>query len=71
VSAVADAIMAIREALKLAEDVRQLGKSLKGISQEIRDHEHRITRLEAKWEAAIEIVGLCATDSARHIEFRG
>lgn len=57
-SAVKDAIMAIREALKLTDDVRRVGDSLKEISHELREHDRRITRLEAKWETAIEIAGI-------------
>jgi len=51
----ADAISAVKEALKLADDVRRIGETLKDASGELRDHDRRITRLEAKWEAAIEL----------------
>lgn len=57
-SAVKDAITAIREALKLAEDVRRVGESLSAVAHELRDHDRRITRLEAKWETAVELAGL-------------
>lgn len=67
-SAVVDAITAIREALKLADDVRRVGESLKEISHELREHDRRITRLEAKWETAIEIANLRASSTARQIE---
>lgn len=50
-----EAINAIKEALKLADDVKRSGETLKEISRELRDHEHRITRVEAKWEAAVEL----------------
>jgi hypothetical protein len=59
-SAVNSAIAAIRDALKLADDVKRVGEQLTGIAQELRDHEHRITRLEAKWETAIELAGIRA-----------
>ena len=59
-SAVRDAISAIREALKLTDDVKRVGESLKLISQELRDHDRRITRLEAKWETALELAGIRA-----------
>ena len=50
-----DAIGAIKEALKLADDVKRIGEMLVEISKELRTHDHRITRLEAKWETAVEI----------------
>ena len=62
-----EAISAIKEALKLADDVKRTGETLKDIALELREHERRITRIEAKWEAAVELStgrGL----SARRIE---
>lgn len=38
--------------MKLADDVRRAGDTLKELAHEIRDHDRRITRLEAKWETA-------------------
>jgi hypothetical protein len=55
VSALKDAIGAVKEALRLADEVKRLAESLKGLSVEVRDHERRVTRLEAKWETAIEM----------------
>ncbi len=54
-SVFADAISAIKEALKLADDVKRTGETLKEVSRELRDHDRRITRMEAKWEAAVEL----------------
>ena len=54
-SAFGEAIGAIKEALKLADDVKRTGETLKEFSRELRDHERRITRIEAKWEAAVEL----------------
>jgi hypothetical protein len=59
-SAVKEAIAAIREALRLADEVRQVGEGLKAVALELRDHDRRITRLEAKWEAALELAGMRA-----------
>lgn len=56
-SAIKDAMTAIREAMRLADDVRRAGESLKVIAGELRDHDRRITRLEAKWETAIALIG--------------
>jgi hypothetical protein len=55
VSVFGEAIGAIKEALKLADDVKRTGETLKEISRELRDHDRRITRIEAKWEAAVEL----------------
>lgn len=52
-SIVADALSAVKEALKLAEDVKRAGEALKEISLQLRDHDRRPTRLEAQWETAI------------------
>ena len=50
-----EAINAIKEALKLADDVKRTGETLKDIARELREHDRRITRIEAKWEAAVEL----------------
>ena len=50
-----DAIGALKDALQLAEDVKRTGETLKDISRELREHDRRITRIEAKWEAAVEL----------------
>jgi hypothetical protein len=55
VSVFGDAIGAIKDALKLADDVKRTGETLKEISRELREHDRRITRIEAKWEAAVEL----------------
>lgn len=52
-----DAINAVKEALKLADDVKRTGITLKEVALELRDHDRRITRMEAKWEAAVELSG--------------
>jgi vacuolar-type H+-ATPase subunit D/Vma8 len=51
-SVLTQAIDAIKEALRLTDEVRRAGETLKGLAQEIRDHDRRITRLEAQWETA-------------------
>lgn len=50
-----EAIGAIKDALKLADDVKRTGETLKEIARELREHDRRITRIEAKWEAAVEL----------------
>jgi predicted RNase H-like nuclease (RuvC/YqgF family) len=54
-SAIGDAIGAIREALKLADDVRRTGETVKELARELREHDRRITRLEAQWETALAL----------------
>jgi hypothetical protein len=46
-------LTAVRESLRLTEDVRLAGEKLKELSTEIREHDRRITRLEAQWETAM------------------
>ena len=54
-SVIGDALRAVKDAMKLTDDVKRVGEALKDMSRELRDHDRRITRLEAKWEAAIEL----------------
>jgi hypothetical protein len=54
-SALTEAVSAIREVLKLTDDVKRAGETLKEISQELREHDRRITRLEAQWETALKL----------------
>ena len=60
---VGEALGAIREALKLADDVKRTGETLKELARELREHDRRITRLEAQWETALALRGV-----ARRIE---
>jgi hypothetical protein len=50
-----DAIGAIKDALKLADEVKRVGETLGEVAKELRNHDRRITRLEVKWETAVEI----------------
>ena len=54
-SALTDAAKAIKEVLKLTDDVKRAGEALKDISRELREHDRRITRLEAKWDTAMQL----------------
>ena len=56
-SVVSEALGAIREALKLADDVKRTGETLKELSRELREHDRRITRLEAQWQTAMDLRG--------------
>jgi hypothetical protein len=52
VSLLAQTIEAIKDAMRLADDVRRASETLKDLTQQIRDHDRRITRLEAQWDTA-------------------
>jgi hypothetical protein len=48
-----EAVAAVQAALRLAEDLRRTSQELKDVALEVRDHDRRITRLEAQWETAV------------------
>jgi hypothetical protein len=54
-STLSDAIDAIKEVIKLTDDVKRAGETLKELSKELREHDRRITRLEAQWETAMRL----------------
>lgn len=56
-SVVGEALGAIREAQKMADDVKRTGETLKDLSKELREHDRRITRLEAQWQTALDLRG--------------
>jgi len=58
VSALGEAIEAIRKTLVLANDVERLTRVVDAMSLELKNHEHRLIRLETKWETAIELAQL-------------
>jgi hypothetical protein len=45
-------VAAVQAALKLADQMRRTSQELKDVALELRDHDRRITRLEAQWETA-------------------
>ena len=54
-STLSEAIAAIKEVIKLTDDVKRAGDTLKELSKELREHDRRITRLEAQWETALRL----------------
>jgi hypothetical protein len=52
VSLLAQTVEAIKDAMRLAGEVRRASDTLKDLTEQIRDHDRRITRLEAQWETA-------------------
>ena len=51
-SLLAQTIEAIKDAMRLADDVCRASDTLKDLTEQIRDQDRRITRLEAQWETA-------------------
>jgi hypothetical protein len=47
-----EGVAAVRSALKLSDELRRTSQELKDVAVELRDHDRRITRLEAQWETA-------------------
>ncbi len=47
-----DAVAAVQSALKLSDELRRTSEELKEVAVELREHDRRITRLEAQWETA-------------------
>jgi chromosome segregation ATPase len=54
-STLGDALAALRELLQLREDLRRATESLQRVATELRDHDRRLTRLEAQWETALAL----------------
>lgn len=54
-SAIKDALEAIRDAVKLVEEVKRTAGRISDLAVEVRDIDRRVSRLEGKWEAAIEL----------------
>ncbi len=54
-SAFKEAISAIRDAIKLTDDVKRVGDTVKEVAKELREHDRRITRLEAQWDTALAL----------------
>lgn len=47
-----EAVAAVQAALKVSDDLRRASEELKNLALEVREHDRRITRLEAQWETA-------------------
>jgi hypothetical protein len=52
VSLLAQTVEAIKEAMRLADDVHRASDTLKDLTEQVREHDRRITRLEAQWDTA-------------------
>jgi hypothetical protein len=51
-SVFSEAVAAVQSALKLSDELRRTSQELKDVAVELREHDRRITRLEAQWETA-------------------
>ena len=54
-SAAGDAIKSMKDLLRLTDDVSRAGETLKQLRTELREHDRRITRLEAQWDTALQL----------------
>jgi hypothetical protein len=67
-SAIADVMGVIRDAMKLTDEVKRVGDTLKSLAGELRDQDRRITRLEAQWDTAMQFTRAGATRAPRQIK---
>ena len=66
-STVSDALKTVKEVLKLTDDVKRAGETLKQMSAELLEHDRRITRLEAQWDTALQLGRLTAAQTTRRL----
>jgi hypothetical protein len=55
-SVFSEAVAAVQSALKLSDELRRTSQELKDVAVELREHDRRITRLEAQWETAAALL---------------
>ena len=67
-SAISDVMGVIRDAIRLTDEVKRVGETLKALSGELRDHDRRITRLEAQWDTAIQFTRAAVGRAPRQIK---
>ncbi len=67
-SAISDAMGVIRDAMKLADEVKRVGETLKSLSNELRDQDRRITRLEAQWDTALQLNRVVTVRAPRQLK---
>ena len=67
-SAISDVMGVIRDAIKLTDEVKRVGETLKALSGELRDHDRRITRLEAQWDTAMQFTRATVRRAPRQIK---
>lgn len=67
-STIADVVGVIRDAIKLSDEVKRVGETLKALSGELRDQDRRITRLEAQWDTAMQFTRARTARATRQIK---
>lgn len=67
-SAIADVMGVIRDAMKLTDEVKRVGETLKSLSSELRDQDRRITRLEAQWDTAMQLNRVVTVRAPRQLK---
>ena len=67
-SAISDAMGVIRDAMKLADEVKRVGETLKSLSNELRDQDRRVTRLEAQWDTAMQLNRVVTVRAPRQLK---
>jgi hypothetical protein len=67
-SAISDVMGVIRDAMRLTDEVKRVGDTLKSLSSELRDQDRRITRLEAQWDTAIQLNRIVAVRTPKQIK---
>ncbi|TAM85883.1 MAG: hypothetical protein EPN41_11275 [Candidimonas sp.] len=55
-SAIGEALKAVKSAFVLTEKVEQVGKDLEKISNAVAEHEARLIRMEARLDTVLQIV---------------
>lgn len=53
-STIKDALDAVREVLKLVDDMKRTTARIGDLASEVREMDRRVSRLEGKWEAAMD-----------------
>lgn len=64
-SAIKDALEAIREAVKLVDEVKRTTGRISELTTEVRDIDRRVARLEGKWEAAMDFGKISSVRNTR------
>ena len=56
-STLSEILNVLRKGLLMAEDLKRTSENLDHLSEEVREHDRRITRLEAQWDTALKLSG--------------
>jgi chromosome segregation ATPase len=56
-STLSEILNVLRKGLLMAEDLKRTSENLDHLTEEVREHDRRITRLEAQWDTALKLSG--------------